>query len=382
DDLSTQEHGSLIDILRHQADLLTNAWSQELGHLTVHLMEDPKYRLAGAEEGVRQVVATIEQVLQHHDPLAQDLARKADEASGRLSALADEVKTGARKLNIDPLDVLELLRWYPKWRFQSLILQIVSASFISLRGYLSDELREINFCRIRLGELSRMFEASSANEGVMPPRDGHSRRLFSAGGDDLAEAVKQFLDGLPATATGEMEVHVQADLETQFQGLVNICVSKANLLKDVEGMMLDTTRRFVSEYLPDTDVAELFCDQHRDAAQAEAELLGFFDEAAPDFAPTRGSRDSEIVLLGTPASRAAEKLRGWVRDALPEVELQTVSGLDEVVFYRESANRSLLDLEQLGPEALDAYRQMSAADNFTPHCRLDIDFQLPQRQTN
>ena len=35
----------------------------------------------------------------------------------------------------------------------------VAQAFVSLRGHLSDELREINFCRVRLNELVRQLEA-------------------------------------------------------------------------------------------------------------------------------------------------------------------------------------------------------------------------------
>ena len=44
--------------------------------MSVHLIEEPEFRLAGAEEAIRQVVASIEQILQHHEPLARELAAK------------------------------------------------------------------------------------------------------------------------------------------------------------------------------------------------------------------------------------------------------------------------------------------------------------------
>ena len=111
------------------------------------------------EEAVRQVVATIEQILQHHEPLARELAAKAAGGYARLQAVLAPAKPGARRPVLPPAEVAELLGGYPKWRFQSLVLQQASAAFLSLRGYLSDELREINFCRVRLAELQRLLEA-------------------------------------------------------------------------------------------------------------------------------------------------------------------------------------------------------------------------------
>ena len=91
-----------------------------------------------------------------------------------------------------PRDVLELLRAYPKWRFQSLVLQQASSAFLSLRGHLSDELREINFCRVRLAELQRLLETPPRHVRV---RAARGRLLLPAGCKDLGEAVDGFLAG-------------------------------------------------------------------------------------------------------------------------------------------------------------------------------------------
>jgi hypothetical protein len=50
------------------------------------------------------------------------------------------------------------------------------------------------------------------------------------------------------------------------------------------------------------------------------------------------------------------------------------SGEDDILFYREVVHRPLADLEQLGSAGLDAYRQMNAAEDFTPHTRIDVNF--------
>jgi hypothetical protein len=49
-------------------------------------------------------------------------------------------------------------------------------------------------------------------------------------------------------------------------------------------------------------------------------------------------------------------------------------GSDDILLYRERSNLPLSELPQLGPLGLDAYRQLSAAEQFTPHCRCDIEF--------
>jgi hypothetical protein len=373
DDVSGEGPGTLVTLLRQAADGLTNEWGQKLAEMPVRLIEEPDYRLAGAEEAIRQAVASIEQVLQHHEPLAKDLANKAGEAYTRLRSLATPAAKGGRRYALDTADVVELLRCYPKWRFQSLMLQQVSAAFVCLRGHLSDELREVNFCRIRLGELARMLEEPAASENLSASA-ATGQRLFPSGCKGLSEAVDQFLAGLTPEAVHELETRVQAKIKDRFHSLVNICLTDAGVLKNVEAAMLQSAREFVGSRLPPTDVAELFLEQNHDAEGAAGEVDGFFGEAAPELAPGRTSRLSEVCVLAAPPGAAGDKFRELARTTLPETEIHPAAGTDDVVIYRELTNLPLTDLEQLGPVGQDAYRQMSSAENFSPHSRMDVDF--------
>src|SRR5262249_3052706 len=141
---------TLHQALRAAAESLAGDWGQKLAEITVELIEEPAFRLAGAEEAIRQLIATLEQTLQHHEPLARDLAEKAAGALARPRPLA----AGAARPRA-PGEGPELLRSFAKWRYQALVLEHLSAAFIGLRGHLSDELREVNFCRVRLAELER-----------------------------------------------------------------------------------------------------------------------------------------------------------------------------------------------------------------------------------
>ena len=47
---------------RKSPDRLAAEWSQKLVELPVRLIEDPRFRLAGAEEAIRLIVSNVEQV--------------------------------------------------------------------------------------------------------------------------------------------------------------------------------------------------------------------------------------------------------------------------------------------------------------------------------
>ncbi len=362
--------GGLVRRLREASEALVADWGQKLSETSVHLIEEPAFRLAGAEEAIRLVVASVEQILQHQEPLARELAQKAAEAYGRLQTFVAAKPTGRRQ-PLSAGDVVELLRAYPKWRFQSLVLQQASSAFLSLRGHLSDELREINFCRVRLAELQRLLEAPP-DTSLSEPRAG--RLLLPAGCKDLGEAAEALLAGVGPEALLELDGRVQEVIRSQFTALVHICLSSGNLLKNVGTAMLEAAREFSGEVVGETNAAELFLEQHPDEGEAEGEASGFFAEAQPELSPRPSASPCETCVLAAPPGEAGDRFRELTRRALPDVELLPAVSEGDILFYREISNLPLAELEQLGAAAHDAYRQMSAAEDFTPHTRIDVDF--------
>ena len=57
--------------------------------MVVRLIEQPGYRLAGAEEAIRQIVASIEQVLQSYETLAKELEKRSQDAFYRIYGILD-----------------------------------------------------------------------------------------------------------------------------------------------------------------------------------------------------------------------------------------------------------------------------------------------------
>ncbi len=389
DDRAPETVAVLVKVLREASERLTNEWGQKLVEIPIHLIEEPVFRLAGAEEAIRHVVATIEQVLQHHEPLAEELAAKAAEAHVRLSVLAAPPDSRARRPACSPADVVELLRSYPKWRYQSLVLQHVAAAFVSLRGHLSDELREVNFCRVRLAELARLLEEGAGNGGAGPrpsPAGASSRqgsiggRLFGSGCKSLSEAVEQFLGARTAEDLLELDGKMEETLKEHFTALVQVCLSTANNLKNVETAMLETAHAFAASKLPPTSVAELFLEQHPDQEEAEGEVSALYDEASPELTPNLAAHRSlapgELCVLATPPGPASERFRTIAQKALGEKEVNHAVSRDDILVYRERTNLALTDLEQMGPLGQNAYQQMSATENFTPHSRIDVEFKV------
>jgi hypothetical protein len=277
-------------------------------------------------------------------------------------------------------EIVELLRSYPKWRFQSLVLQELSRAYVSLRGNLSDQLREINFCRVRLGELLHVFSEEGPVEGSPSPegRPGPGspvRHLFPVGSRTLEEAVEHTLEAVSPAEFQELDQQVQAMIRQQFRALVHVCMSSANVLKNVHAAMEQEVGSKVELRVGPADVAGLFLEQYPNEEEAMNELLTAFDEAAPDLTGTKsGQSRTELCILSIPHGPAGERVQALATQALPEVAWTIARGAEDIVFYREASHLPIAELEQLGSAAQEAYRQMSAVEHLTPHSRIDITF--------
>jgi serine/threonine protein kinase len=429
--------GTLTQALRESSEAIAVEWCQKLAEFPVRLIEQPAFRLAGAEEAVRQVVASIERVLQTHEPLARELADKATAAFVRLMTILTQTAVTASAARRTPAlsleAVLELVRSYPKFRYQALVLQQVLGVYISFRGHLTDTLREINFCRVRLMELLQTlsFESGKSQEsaeetsgaggglaslvaGPSPPTpapgsgpgtgydaefEGPGKYLFPGGWLDLNQAVEGALQGLRAavaTPSGpeasapaapldpiqaELEERIQRMIRRQFVALVRVCLASTNVTRNVARAMREVAETFVEERLGRIDVAGLFLERHA-GDQAINELTNLFEEAVPEPCRTAQARavgaQTEVVVLTTPPSPSGEQLRDAAQEALSDVALVTSAweGGDDVLLYREWSNLALTDLEHLGPLGQQAYSQLLAA-GFPPHARHDIPFEVP-----
>jgi serine/threonine protein kinase len=367
--------GSLAEQLKKAAPALTADWGQRVAGCAVHLIEQPEFRLAGAEEAVRQLIAAIEQVLAHYEPLCKELTTRAAEAYEQIAALLKSLQANkpankpANKRQGPPVPQLtELLRVYAKWRSQGFVLQCVITAYVSLRGHLSEQLREINFCRTRLNELVQNFaSAERASTGDDVPASG--RNLFPAGCRTLPEAIERLLQCVSPEDLRELDARVQDSIQKQYRALVHICLSSTNLLKELQASMQREAEDFVAARLTGANVAEMFLEQYESDEHAQGELCSHFSEAAPLLA---GPRGSEICILATPVDEAGQRFRDLACQALTDVHLVSAPSLDDIIFYREVPQIALADLEQLGPLGYEAYRQMLSLENFTPHSRTDI----------
>jgi serine/threonine protein kinase len=361
----------LDDLLDNEAASVVADWKSRVERFTVELFENPDFRLAGAEEATRQVVALFERVARHYEPLYQELAERGVNVYDRIRNLIIKIAEQGKALKRSSAvatEFVELVKPYPKLRFHCLVLKRVGFAFTSLRGYFSDQLRELNFHRLRLTDLRRLFDDTmeSASEGP-----GHGRYVFPPGCRTLAEALDQLFPADDDEELKELDAQLQIPIHEHFGSLAHVCVSSSNMLKELEKLMVEQISEVAAGMLPQSRVVDVYMERYRRPEEAIIGLTTAYAEAAPRLAcPV--ARDQEFAILGVPTTAANDAFCRLAHQALPQIKQVETAWNEGVVLYRERTNFSLAQLEQLGPAAESAYRQMAAAESFPPHCRHDI----------
>jgi hypothetical protein len=366
---------ALVDGLDEAARTLLQDCEQKVAEMLVQLVEQPKYRFAGAEEAVRQVNSVLVQFLSQQEPLCQDFNAKAQTAHSRIVATIDAIKAAMiskRRSTEDMAQLPSLLRLYPRFRFQALVVQRVMTVYRSLEGNCPEYQREFTYCRTRLTDLQKTF-AKPPGPAAPSSGLGPGRNLFPAGCKSVDDAVNQLLQNISAAEVIALDTRIQEKVIRQtFQALVHVCTTPAsNILRELESALQAELEVAVQERLGSSNVLDTFLGQAHREAGSVSEIATAFDEAVPQM--TLGTRpDQQVAVVLVPAEPAAEQFQKLAQKAVQTAEVVLGPKGDDVVFYREIPFVSLSRLPQLGTEGRSAYEKMSAAEHCTPHSRTDI----------
>jgi hypothetical protein len=376
---------AIEDKLAEAGTQLMDQSCEKLAQILVKLIEKPEFRLAGAEEATKQCGVIFDRMLHHHEPLAKELHERAVAAHERLRWAVET--GGAAPPNSPPprrgsakespaAELVEVMRSYARCRYQALVLHQVMSLCVGLRGQLSDQVREIGFCRQRLTELHGMLTdpKRAPGTGRLPSRVGTA--LIPPGCKNLDDAVHQIEKGIGPDDLLALDTRIQQVIRRHFRALVQVCMGSSQGLQTLLPHMQHEAESFLNDRLANADVVQMYLGQHVkngevDLDKLHEDLRSLFMSAAPDL--TGMATKHEICMLALPACPSEEQFRVVVEEALPDHDLVAIPSADEIVIYREQSQVPLPTLKQIGPLAEESYRQMLSVDNFTPHTRTDIE---------
>ena len=362
--------GSVYPVLAAHHDKVAKEAEVHLATMAVSFIEQPQYRLAGAEEAVRQIGDRLKTQVDALGPVRRDLEKEVRTSFGRLFQLIGGLGGGSWK-GSSTVEILELMRTYPRKRFQLHVLDFALTVYRKLLGNAPEYLREINFCRTTLNDLHATLAkvAGPAGEPVGP-----GKLILPDGCKTLDDAADQFLAGLNPEDILAFDQEVQKDTTRKFRGLAAVCVKPAEKGPAFRDRLLARARAFLDARLETADPAAVFF-RNRAGDQTDHPLLAeAFEEAGPDLAGLSAKPTEEAIILAAPTGAEGTRLRTVVAQAMPGVDFTPAPLPDDICFYREYPRLELTALPQLGEVARDAYHQMTAADH-APHSRADVPWQ-------
>jgi hypothetical protein len=360
----------IVEALDTETRKLAIASEQKLAEVAVCLVEQPQFRLAGAEEAIRQLSNKLEQLVTALADSTAQIVAETVAARDRIRTLAKSL-TGASsaRSKIIVVELLELLRDYPRKRYQALVDERVTSIYRHMLTNCPEYLRELGFCRARLGDLQRLLETTPETEGLEIDL-GPGQHLLPASCPTMDAVVEHQLQTVTPEEFLDFDHRVQALIRKQFKALVNVCMSANNMLKDLQIVMYHQAEPFIENRLGKARVVDIYLDLLATPATAQELLRQSFQKAEP--ALRTSAAPGEVSVLVVPADPAVERLRGLLKRLLPQVEVLATANSNDIVFFREQTGLRLADVPQLGAVAREAYEQMIAVQHFTPHNRTDI----------
>ncbi|MBN9517919.1 protein kinase [bacterium] len=339
----------------------------QLALMTVTFIEQPQYRLAGAEEAVRQIADRLKRQVEALESLHAEVvkAAKAD-FKNMLAEIGDKENRNATWKGPGTVVVLDLLRKYARSHLNATILTLCLSAYRKLLGATPEYLREVSMCRAGLETFHAAFDESVPEAGAAGP----GKLILPEGCATLDDAADRFLAGLNPDEVLAFDQRFQKEVGKKFRGVAAVCLKPNEKGAAFREALTTRAREFLDGRLDAADPAAVFF-RNRTGSQADHPLIGeAFDGAAPDL-PGGGMRPDEATILAAPPGPDGDRFRAVVAEALPNVDFTPAPLPDDIAFYREYPRLELAGLPQLGQYAREAFDALLTGDH-PPHARADV----------
>jgi hypothetical protein len=328
------------------------------------LVDDAEFRLAGAEELLRQFLTATDRLRDYYGQSVPELDAKAQAGFECLSNYAHFQK-GMRKPTAP--EFVEAVRQYPSSRFLSLTYRALLGIYQAVREALAAELADVTSARQRL-EAATVPEPPSAV--AEPPATG--RLLMPAGCASLADAAVRFLAVVTEADLAEIDRRAQRVIDPEPGGVLRACLNATSGPGVIAAAVYEEARAYLDTRLGDVDLAAMFAARYGAPRQAERVIEQTYQEAEPTLVTSGPWASGEVAVVGCPAGPGGEPLRELARRAIPVPGLPVADLRDELIFYREWPVVPLAALPQLGVAAAEAYHSLQDGQQCTAHARLDV----------
>lgn len=372
--------GRWIVQLEAIAKPITKESEIKFARMAVHFVEQPQFRLAGAEDAIHLCTERLQSLIADLDRESQKLGQELEAEFYNLAPLLaalpqGKVFRGASRRATAVSDLVAWLKSWPQKRVQYLLSRGAMSVYRQMLGNAPEYLREVNLCRIRLTDVAASLQKQAESSSRLGPGQDHP--ILPPGCKKLLEAADRFLSKLPADSVREFEDHFQQTIRRQLRGLVNICLTINENGPRFKEMLVGHARAYLDTRLGQHTPAEEFFRNRPDPQTVQRDILLAYDESTPEpFGPTP-KPESQTLLIGVTADEFGKRLVSTAQELIPEFEIISVPSVNEIVFFREYHDLSVTEVPQAGTHAVDAVRAVKQNDRINTLSRNDVHWTTP-----
>ncbi|MCS7167715.1 MAG: protein kinase [Gemmatales bacterium] len=343
-----------------------------------HFLEVPAARRAGAEAALQWAISQLDAWIQGLEQRRSDVLAAQRAAEEQLENALHEFerlqRSWARDRRMEQRKqafqerFLTALTQLAILRYQRVALENLTRTYASLRGRLSDQAKELSFCRRRLQELARELTHAATQLPTLAADQGY----FYAQGHNLPEAVEHALRQLPEEFLRRLDQRFQDRLHQEATSLQRLCTAGTSSLTHLRQVLLSEIESYLQELWPNQDLAQLLFLQDSTQQRVAALLRQLYEQAEPTWSGSGALTCHAICLVALPGSPAGHELAQSAQATFPSDTVFLMGDPQEICVYREYVGIRFEDLPQFGREARYAYEQVCSLEHFTPHSRIDI----------
>lgn len=377
DDFHSLRPSAVTLIVRAAADHLAKQCSTQLVSTLLTYLDRPGLRVAGAEEAIQFVSQMLEGWLKQYEQEIEQatltMTGLLDRLKGELAEWERLVRVGSRARRTPSFPPADWISRAAHLRYQQILHQGLLTVYLALRGRLTDQMKDLRFCRTRFGDIQKLFDEAVKHEDDGLPSTCET--LLPPGVKNTRDLANRISAAITPDQMANLDQRVQKALQRQFQPLAQLCLLTGDWPRQLQALLLQEAEQFLEEIVPPQDAAELFLAQNPPPKDLASALTTGREDAQPLLANPAVPYANEVSLLLTPGSEAGRTLAAYAEAELPNTGVVAEATCEEIVFYREYDGLDLEALPQLGPEAKAAYELACSLENFTPHSRLDLRWQ-------
>lgn len=373
-EVDAEKSPSLQDVLAERHRRLAQDVEGHLSAMAVAFIEQPQYRLGGAEEVLAQMIARLKRTVGGLESVRSGILDEVHDAYSQLA----QVLTGAgpslalsmigTRKSVATGEFLNALEEYPNKRLRLHVLDSTLSIYRRLLASAPEFVREIGFCRGRLQEMAESIQTKGTGDRYLT---GPGRMILPHGVEGIDGAADHFLGSLAHQDILDFDAKLQEEIAKKYRSLVNVCVHPQNAAGFLQ-LLAAQSRQFLESRIGRSNAASVFFRHRNESAPNTPKMLmNSFEEAAPDLTSVSGKPQMEATILAVPDGPDGDRFRQTVDALLPGIGFIPATLDDDIVFVREYPLLPLAELPQLAAHAREAYRQQLAAEN-NPHTRSDL----------